>query len=162
MQPEALTILLAEDDEGHANLVRRNLKRSGVANEIIHVGDGQEALDYVRAAGSFAHRDRSAPLLLLLDINMPRVDGIEVLRQVKQDAELNRLPVIMLTTTDDPREIARAYDLGCSVYVTKPVAYDAFVEAVSRLGLFLQVVQVPPESERQEAVSCATVAASTR
>jgi CheY-like chemotaxis protein len=162
MQPEALTILLAEDDEGHANLVRRNLKRSGVANEIVHVGDGQEALDYVRATGKYAKRNRSAPLLLLLDINMPRVDGIEVLRQVKQNPALDHLPVIMLTTTDDPREIARAYDLGCSVYVTKPVVYDAFVEAVSRLGLFLQIVQVPPEADPQETAPCTTVAASAR
>ena len=84
--------------------------------------------------------------LVLLDINMPRVDGIEVLRQIKQDEKHNRIPVIMLTTTDDPREINRAYELGCSVYVTKPVAYEAFVEAVSRLGLFLQVVRVPPEA----------------
>lgn len=146
MQAEPLVILLAEDDEGHASLVRRNLKRSGVVNEIVHVNDGQEALDYVRAVGKYCDRPRVAPMLLLLDINMPRVDGIEVLRQIKQDEKHNRIPVIMLTTTDDPREINRAYELGCSVYVTKPVAYEAFVEAVSRLGLFLQVVRVPPEA----------------
>jgi CheY-like chemotaxis protein len=146
MQAEPLVILLAEDDEGHASLVRRNLKRSGVANDIVHVNDGQEALDYVRATGKYSDRPRVAPMLLLLDINMPRVDGIEVLRQIKQDEKHNRIPVIMLTTTDDPREINRAYELGCSVYVTKPVAYEAFVEAVSRLGLFLQVVRVPPEA----------------
>jgi CheY-like chemotaxis protein len=146
MLAEPLVILLAEDDEGHASLVRRNLKRSGVVNEIVHVNDGQEALDYVRALGKYSDRPRVAPMLLLLDINMPRVDGIEVLRQIKQDEKHNRIPVIMLTTTDDPREISRAYELGCSVYVTKPVAYEAFVEAVSRLGLFLQVVRVPPET----------------
>jgi CheY-like chemotaxis protein len=146
MLAEPLVILLAEDDEGHASLVRRNLKRSGVVNEIVHVNDGQEALDYVRALGKYSDRPRVAPMLLLLDINMPRIDGIEVLRQIKQDEKHNRIPVIMLTTTDDPREISRAYELGCSVYVTKPVAYEAFVEAVSRLGLFLQVVRVPPET----------------
>ena len=145
MQTEPLVILLAEDDEGHASLVRRNLKRSGVVNEIVHVCDGQETLDYVHAVGKYRDRPRAAPMLLLLDINMPRVDGIEVLRQIKQDEKHNRIPVIILTTTDDPREINRAYELGCSVYVTKPVAYEAFVEAVSRLGLFLQVVRVPPE-----------------
>jgi len=150
MQTEPLVILLAEDDDGHASLVRRNLKRSGVVNEIVHVNDGQEALDYVRAVGKYRDRPRVAPMLLLLDINMPRVDGIEVLRQIKQDEKHNRIPVIMLTTTDDPREINRAYELGCSVYVTKPVAYEAFVEAVSRLGLFLQVVRVPPESPTLE------------
>lgn len=150
MPAEPLTILLAEDDEGHANLVRRNLKRSGVTNEIVHVRDGQAALDYLNAIGEYRNRPTSAPLLLLLDINMPRVDGIEVLRQVKQSPRLGRIPVIMLTTTDDPREVARAYELGCSVYVTKPVAYEAFVEAVTRLGLFLQVVQVPSETEPRE------------
>jgi CheY-like chemotaxis protein len=150
MPAEPLTILLAEDDEGHANLVCRNLKRSGVANEIVHVADGQEALDYLAAVGKHVNRPRNTHLLLLLDINMPRVDGIEVLRQVKQDPQHSRVPVIMLTTTDDPREVARAYELGCSVYVTKPVAYDAFVEAITRLGLFLQVVQVPVESQPRE------------
>ncbi|RIK77575.1 MAG: hypothetical protein DCC68_16980 [Planctomycetota bacterium] len=150
MPAEPLTILLAEDDEGHANLVRRNLKRSGVSNEIVHVRDGQAALDYLNAIGEYGNRPTNAPLLLLLDINMPRVDGIEVLRQVKQSPRLGRIPVIMLTTTDDPREVARAYELGCSVYVTKPVAYEAFVEAVTRLGLFLQVVQVPSETEPRE------------
>jgi CheY-like chemotaxis protein len=160
MRTEPLVVLLAEDDEGHASLVRRNLKRSGVANEIVHVHDGQEALDYVRATGQFANRPRRNPLLLLLDINMPRVDGIEVLRQVKQDDGLRHLPVIMLTTTDDPREIARAYDYGCSVYVTKPVDYEAFVEAVTRVGLFLQVVRVPPEPIEADAPNESVVLAA--
>ena len=82
-------------------------------------------------------------MLLLLDIKMPRVDGVEVLRQVRADPKTATLPVIMLTTTDDPREIDRCYQLGCNVYVTKPVDYQAFVEAIKRLGLFLQVVAVP-------------------
>jgi CheY-like chemotaxis protein len=151
MSHEPLVILLAEDDDGHAQLVQRNLKRSGVVNTIVHVRDGQEALDYIRSQGDYASRPRRTHLLVLLDINMPRVDGVEVLRQIKDDPQHNKLPVIMLTTTDDPREIENCYQLGCSIYVTKPVAYEAFVEAVSRLGLFLQIVQVPSEVELVEA-----------
>lgn len=145
MRSEPLVILLAEDDDGHARLVERNLQRAGITNQVIRARDGQEALDYVHRAGGHSDREASAPLLLLLDINMPRVDGVEVLRQVKGDPATAKIPAIMLTTTDDPREVERCYQLGCSVYITKPVEYDAFVEAVKRLGLFLQVVQVPFE-----------------
>ncbi len=148
MLTEHLVILMAEDDQGHATLVQRNLRRAGIANEIVHVKDGQEALDYVRCEGAHAGRHPNGPLLLLLDINMPKVDGVEVLRRVKADEHTARIPVIMLTTTDDPREVQRCYDLGCSVYITKPVAYEAFVEAVRRLGLFLSIVRVPREDER--------------
>lgn len=145
MHPEPLVILLVEDDAGHATLVQRNLKRGGVVNTIIHVKDGQEALEFARCEGVFAGRVRNGPLLVLLDINMPRVDGVETLRQLKADDATKRIPVIMLTTTDDPREIERCYQLGCSVYVTKPVEYSEFVEAIKQLGLFLQVVKVPVE-----------------
>jgi CheY-like chemotaxis protein len=145
MVAEPMVILLAEDDDGHALLVKRNLQRAGIANEIIHVTDGQQALDFVRRQGKFADRP-GATLLLVLDINMPCLDGVQVLQQIKSDEATAKIPVIMLTTTDDPREIARCYEIGCSVYITKPVEYDRFVEAVKRLGLFLQVVQIPPES----------------
>jgi CheY-like chemotaxis protein len=145
---EPLTILLAEDDAGHASLVERNLRRAGFANPIIHVSDGQEALDYIRREGAFADRPTDGPLLLLLDIKMPRVDGTEVLRRLKEEGHIARVPVIVLTTTDDPREVQRCYELGCSVYVIKPVAYEAFVEAVKRLGLFLAIVRVPREDDR--------------
>lgn len=144
-----ITILLAEDDEGHANLVQRNLKRAGVANHVVHVVDGQCALDFVRREGQFAGRANREHLLLVLDINMPRVDGVEVLRQIKADETTAGIPVIMLTTTDDPREVQRCYQYGCSVYVTKPVEYDTFVDAIRRLGLFLQIVQVPRQDEGQ-------------
>jgi CheY-like chemotaxis protein len=145
MTAEPLIILMAEDDDGHARLVQRNLKRAGVVNEIVHVGDGQAALDYIRCQGAFANRVRNGPLLLLLDINMPRLSGIEVLCQIKQDEATAKIPVIMLTTTDDPREIERCYEAGCSIYITKPVEYEGFVEAIKRLGMFLQVVNVPRE-----------------
>jgi CheY-like chemotaxis protein len=143
MRNEHVVILLAEDDDGHASLIRRNLKRAGFVNEIVRVRDGQEALDYVRGEGAFAARPPDAPLLLLLDINMPRVDGVGVLKAVKADPKLARLPVIVLTTTDDPREVDRCYQLGCSVYITKPVQYQDFVDALTRLGMFLEIIQVP-------------------
>jgi CheY-like chemotaxis protein len=143
MSSEPLTIVLAEDDDGHASLIHRNLERAGLVNGFIRVRDGQEALDLLRGGGDHAGRAIHGDFLLLLDINMPRVDGIEVLRQVKADPRLATTPVIMLTTTDDPREVERCYKLGCNVYITKPVAYDKFVEAIRQLGLFLQVVKVP-------------------
>jgi CheY-like chemotaxis protein len=147
MGTEPLLIVLAEDDDGHARLVQRNLERAGLANGLERLKDGQEALDFIRGEGPFAGHDVSQqPVLLLLDIKMPRVDGVEVLRQIKADPKTALIPVIMLTTTDDPREIQRCYELGCSVYVTKPVVYEEFIEAIKRLGLFLAIVKVPSEA----------------
>jgi CheY-like chemotaxis protein len=146
MRHDELTILLAEDDDGHARLVERNLRRAGVTNQIIRVRDGQEALDYVLAQGEHAGRVPDGPLLLLLDIRMPRVDGVEVLRRLKASPVASAIPVVILTTTDNPHEVARCYELGCSVYVTKPVAYDDLVEALRRLSLFLSIVTVPDET----------------
>lgn len=145
MTTEEVTIVLAEDDEGHAALIQRNLRRAGIANEIIHLRDGQEALDFIRRRGEYAHRVPDAPLLLL-DIRMPRVDGVEVLRLLKGDPATAPVPVIMLTTTDDPREIQHCYELGCSVYVIKPVPYEQLTEALRRLGMFLSIVRVPQET----------------
>jgi CheY-like chemotaxis protein len=144
-------ILLAEDDDGHARLVEKNLARVGFVNRIHRVHDGQEALDYVFRQGDYEHRDADGPLLILLDVKMPRVDGVEALARIKGDARTSMLPIIMLTTTDDPREVQRCYELGCNVYITKPMAYEAFVEAIHRLGLFLQVVTVVHEVEMQGA-----------
>lgn len=137
-------IILVEDDDGHALLVEKNLRRAGLVNPFLRLRDGQEALDYFFADNDNrpAHPGFSHPVVLL-DVNMPKIDGVEVLRQLKTDPATAMLPVIMLTTTDDPREIARCYELGCNIYVTKPVEYGAFVEAVQRLGFFLQVVQLP-------------------
>lgn len=143
-----MVIVLAEDDDGHAYLVEQNLRDGGVVNDIVRARDGQEALDYVRCEGPFAGRVPNGPLLVLLDINMPRLDGIEALRRLKADPRTEATPVIVLTTTDDPREVRRCYELGCASYVTKPVEYDRFVEAVRRLGLFLSIVCVPREDAR--------------
>ena len=143
MKSDPLVILLAEDDDGHAQLIQRNLKRAGVANEVVRTHDGQEALDFLYFKGAYAGRPERAPVLMLLDINMPRVDGIEVLKAIKADPALAQIPTLMLTTTDDPREVERCYQLGCSVYITKPVKYEDFVEAITRLGMFLEIIKVP-------------------
>ncbi len=149
MASEPVLIVLVEDDDGHANLVERNLRRAGLANGVQRLADGQEAIDFISGEGAYRGRDLAQSLLLLLDIKMPRVDGIEVLRWVKSSPQTALIPVIVLTTTDDPREIQRCYELGCSVYISKPVDYMAFVEAINRLGLFLQVVQLPEWSPRR-------------
>ena len=143
-----VTIVLAEDDAGHASLITKNLKRTGIRNKILHFGDGQQILNFLRQRGDGPHRVSGIPYLLLLDIRMPEVDGVEVLHQIKQDAELRKLPVIMITTTDDPREVDKCHSLGCNNYMVKPVDYDKFVEAVRWLGLFLMVVEVPQVDER--------------
>lgn len=140
-----LIILIVEDDPGHASLIMKNLKRSGLRNKFIVLKDGEEALDFLFQflRRKEPERRKGDSYLLLLDIRLPKVDGIEVLRQIKEDPELREIPVIMLTTTDDPREIETCYKLGCNVYITKPVDSKQFVEAIMRLGLFLMVVKIP-------------------
>jgi len=138
-----VVILMAEDDEGHAGLIRKNLARAGIVNELIHFKDGQEILDYLKRMGNGPHRKSGTAYILLLDIRMPKLDGVEVLEQVKDDPELRKIPVIMITTTDDPREVERCHALGCSNYIAKPIEYESFVNAIRQLGLFLAVVQVP-------------------
>ena len=137
-----VTIVLVEDDPGHARLIQKNLIRSGISNNVITLSDGQQAVDYFAGPDAPTHSP-SSPLLILLDLNLPVLDGYQVLQRLKSDERTHRIPVIILTTTDDPREVQRCYDLGCNVYVTKPVDYDSFCEAIRKLGLFLSVVTVP-------------------
>lgn len=136
---EAVTIILVEDDDGHASLIERNLRRSGVDNKFLRFSDGQQGLDFFLSPS----RTGAESYVLLLDVKMPRMDGIEVLRRLKGTPRTATIPVIMLTTTDDPREIERCYQLGCNVYVIKPVEYETFIDAVKKMGFFLQVVKVP-------------------
>jgi CheY-like chemotaxis protein len=140
----APVILIVDDDEGHALLVRNNLEESGLSNRVEHFRDGQTVLDFLFRRGSGPRLEEGQTYLVLLDIRMPKVDGIEVLRQLKADSELHKLPVIMLTTTDDPREVERCHELGCNIYIQKPVDYDKFAEAIRRLGLFITLLLVPP------------------
>jgi CheY-like chemotaxis protein len=136
-------ILVAEDDAGHARLIEKNLTRAGLRNPIVRFDNGQTVLDFLFRRGSGQQRAAEMPYLLLLDIRMPQVDGVEVLRQLKQDPELRKIPVIILTTTDDPREVERCHAIGCASYIVKPVDYDKFAEAIKGLGLYLSLVQVP-------------------
>ncbi len=136
-----IIILMAEDDDGHAQLVKERFESVGVHNPIIRFKDGKETWAFLSGAVTPGIEDGKA-YLLLLDIRMPGLDGIEVLRRVKDDTRLKTIPVIMLTTTDDPREIDRCYELGCSNYLTKPVEFEKFAEVIKRLGLFLMIINV--------------------
>lgn len=139
---EAVTIVMVEDDEGHARLIEKNLKRAGVFNEVRHFASGTAALNFLFASD----QPTTQPLLVLLDLNLPDMSGLDILARLKDDPVLRRAPVIVLTTTDDQREIQRCYELGCNVYITKPVNYDTFAQAIRQLGLFLAVIQVPEPS----------------
>ncbi len=143
-QRQAIKILLVEDDDGHARLIERNLRKVNLANPIDRVHDGLEALEYLHNEGAFADRRRySLPRLVLLDINMPRMDGVEVLERIKADEHLRRVPVIMLTSTDNQAEIDRCYSVGASGYVAKPVNIGSLGEKLQRLGMFLEIVELP-------------------
>jgi DNA-binding response OmpR family regulator len=139
-----VTIIMIEDDEGHARLIERNIRRSGVNNEIVPFTNGTAAMDYLFGQdGAGAHRKGEA-LLVLLDLNLPDMTGIDILKRVKESKYLKSTPVVVLTTTDDSHEIKRCYELGCNVYITKPVNYESFANAIRQLGLFFSVIQVPP------------------
>jgi CheY-like chemotaxis protein len=137
------TILITEDDDGHAFLIEDNLSRAGVQAPFLRFSDGQEVLDFLFSRTSDPAFIHGQPYLLLLDIRMPKVDGVEVLRQIKADEGLRKLPVIMLTTTDDPREVARCHAYGCNSYIQKPVSWDGFAGAITKLGQFVSLLQVP-------------------
>jgi len=140
---QSVTILLVEDDPGHARLIELNLRRAHITNEIITLGDGQQAVDYLFKERTYAGATHTLPLLLLLDLNLPQLDGFQVLSRLKADEHTRHIPVVILTTTDEPYEIERCYALGCNVYITKPVEYEQFAEAIRKLGLFLSVVKIP-------------------
>jgi CheY-like chemotaxis protein len=138
-----ITILLVEDDPGHTRLIEKNLRRANIKNEMVFATNGQEALDYLFGEGAYENKQHAGRLLVLLDLNMPVLDGYQVLERMKRDERTKSIPVIILTTTDDAREVSRCYELGCNVYITKPVDYEQFSEAMRKLGLFLMVVMIP-------------------
>ena len=138
-----VVILLAEDDEGHAGLITRNLRRSGIVNDIQYFKDGEEILNFLFKRGDRPHREPNVSYVLLLDIRMPKCDGVEVLEKIKADPKLSKLPVSMITSTDDPLEIERCHSLGCNNYITKPIEYESFVSTMRQLGLFLSIVEIP-------------------
>ena len=137
-----LIILIAEDNDGHAELIKECLGDAGVCNKTIRFINGEDAWNFLSGTASAEIRDKNKSYLLLLDINMPRMDGCEVLKKIKSSEELKEIPVIMLTTTDDPREVEECYRLGCNMYITKPVDFIKFTETLKQLGLFIKVVKI--------------------
>ncbi len=139
-------ILLVEDTPDDAELTIMSLKRSGLLNEVVLAEDGVEALDYLFGEGRYARRNsQETPALILLDIKMPRLDGIEVLQRLRADERTRLLPVVMLTTSTEDTDLARAYEAGANAYVRKPVSLVEFQEAVRQLGLFWILTNEPPK-----------------
>jgi CheY-like chemotaxis protein len=139
-KPDNTKLLLVDDDLGHAELVKLNLARSGIRHEILHFMNGHDVVEFLLGKG-VAHS--GSKYLVLLDINMPGFDGHQVLERLKQDRRTRNIPVIILTTAEDEREIDRCYALGCNFYLTKPMEYDALCEAIRDLGLFIQKARFP-------------------
>jgi DNA-binding response OmpR family regulator len=139
-----VTIVMIEDDDGHARLIERNIRRAGVNNDILPFANGHDAMRDLLGTDGTGEVSRGRALLILLDLNLPDMSGIDILRRIKGNEHLKRSPVVVLTTTDDAVEIQRCYDLGCNVYITKPVNYESFANAIRQLGLFFTVIQVPP------------------
>jgi CheY-like chemotaxis protein len=129
-------ILIADDDAGHCRLVEKHLRRAGLNNPILQFSD-------VLGKSGLPAFDPSRSHLLLLDIRMPKVDGVEVLRRIKTHPVYRKMPICMLTTTDDPREVERCHELGCNHYLVKPVDYGKFAESITRLGMFITLMQIP-------------------
>lgn len=142
-EAKPVTIIMVEDDEGHARLIEKNIRRAGVNNQLLAFVNGTTALEYLLGPDGSGEASARRQLLVLLDLNLPDMAGVDVLRQIKSNAHLKRTPVVVLTTTDDTREIQNCYDLGANVYITKPVNYDGFSNAIRQLGLFFSVIQVP-------------------
>ncbi|HWI85500.1 MAG TPA: response regulator [Sphingomonas sp.] len=146
MNPQPLNIVMIEDDLGHARLIEKNIRRAGISNAIQHFTDGTSALHYLyEDAGGPV---KNGPALILLDLNLPDMSGIDMLSRLKaEDSALRRTPIVVLTTTDEKLEVQRCYDLGCNVYIAKPVNYESFADAIRQLGLFLSVIQLPDPTE---------------
>lgn len=138
-----VSIVMIEDDEGHARLIEKNIRRAGVSNEIIPFTNGSDALLYLFGPDGSGEVTGGRHLLVLLDLNLPDMGGVDILEKIKANVHTRRSPVVVLTTTDDEREIQRCYDLGANVYVTKPVDYESFANAIRQLGLFFSVMKVP-------------------
>ncbi len=142
-EPAPASIVMIEDDEGHARLIEKHIRRAGVTHEIAGFRDGASALAHFFHKRSGAARKSERPRVVLLDLNLPDMEGVDILSALKADRLLRRLPVFVLTTTDDQREIQRCYDLGANICMTKPVNDASFANAIRQLGLFLTVMQIP-------------------
>ncbi len=142
---EAISILMADDDPGDQRLVLKAFEKSRLANEIYFVSDGEQLLDYLHCRGSYTRReDCPIPGVILLDLNMPRLDGREALKLIKSDEELRHIPVVVLTTSMDEADVYRTYDLGANSFITKPVTFEGLVDVVRNLGLYwFEIVRLP-------------------
>lgn len=141
---EQTTILMADDDEGHVLLIIRALRKAGLKHQIVRFSDGQKLLEFLNGEGVSVGKKPLARYILLLDIRMPKVDGVEALQQIKNSQDLRNMPVIMLTTADNPDEIEKCYQLGCNSYMVKPVKHTDFSDSIQSLGKFLQKSEIPP------------------
>ena len=137
-------ILLVEDSPLDAELALTALAKSHLANEVLHLQDGAQALDYLFRRGSYAQESAALPAVVLLDLKMPRIDGMEVLRQIKGDGVLKAIPIVIMTSSREEQDIAKSYELGVNAYVVKPLQFESFVEAVQQLGAFWAVLNQPP------------------
>ncbi len=145
MPDEQVEILLAEDNAEDAEMTMRALRRSNLANQLHWVTDGAEALDYLFCAGRYAGRDpRAPPKLVLLDIKMPKVDGIEVLRRLKADPATRAIPVVVMTSSNEERDVLETYRLGVNSYIVKPVQFEAFLDIVAKMGLYWMLINRAP------------------
>jgi CheY-like chemotaxis protein len=138
-------ILIAEDDEGHATLIQRHFKRAGFESKTVRLKDGQELLDYVQRRGPWSSRQPHEAVAIIVDLNMPRLNGFEVLQVLKSDDAWCRIPVFVLTTTDNPHEVDRCYELGAAAYFVKPLDYGVFGEMIRHFADFLRTAQLPSE-----------------
>ena len=141
---ETKRILFVEDNLNDIELTLKALEENGLANEVVVLHDGVEALDYLRMTGAFAHRVPGLPVVVLLDIKLPNVDGLEVLRQMRSDPTLRVIPVVMLSSSHEERDLLQSYSLGTSAYVVKPVDFFEFVATIRHLGLFWGIINEPP------------------
>jgi DNA-binding response OmpR family regulator len=139
----AATIIMVEDDDGHARLIEKSIRRAGVENDIIPFTNGTDAVEFLLGSDGTGAVSQGKALLILLDLNLPDMTGVDIIKRVKENEHLKRTPVVVLTTTDDAVDIHRCYDCGCNVYITKPVNYDSFSNAIRQLGMFFSVIQVP-------------------
>ena len=144
-------ILLVEDNPNDAELTMEALSRHNLANDVTWVHDGAEALDYLYCREQFAGRESINPVVILLDLKLPRVDGLEVLARVKSDERLRIIPVVVLTSSREDRDLVESYKLGVNAYVVKPVNFKEFINAVSELGVFWAMINEPPPPQRKEA-----------
>ena len=137
-------ILLAEDSDRDAELTLNALAQHNLVNEIERVRDGAEALNYLYRRGEFSNRPNGNPAVVLLDLKMPKVDGLEVLRQIRSDPQLELIPVVVMTSSREEQDVVRSYELGANAYVVKPVKFNEFVNAVKQVGVFWAIINEPP------------------